>query len=166
MTDCLRDNRVFAANWLSKMLSGKRVLKVLCGSDNAIFNMQKNWSCFGNGFVDIDDMFAVWKQTFPEQCFLACRNALILKLREKMRPATQESCKNFFNSLKNPGLAFLTNVFFLAEQIQIDPAAQYADWTHRPLHQDLVRFSASESFFILKIFYCLYEIVSTLKKLN
>lgn len=143
------------------MLTGKRVLKVLCGSDNAVFNMQKNWSCFGNGFVDIDDMFVFWKNKFPEQCFLRCKNALILKIREKKRPATEESCKNYFSLLNSPGLAFLTNVFFLAEQSQIDPAAKYADWTHRPLHSDLVQFSASESFFILKIFYSLYEIVRT-----
>lgn len=162
VTDCLYDNREFAMSWLTKMLTGKRVLKILCGSDDAIFKLQKNWRCFGNGFVDLEDMFLVWKQNFPEECFNNCKNALILKLREKKRPATQEVCRNYFEQLKKPDLKFLINTFFIDEKLQKHPAAVYADWTNRPLHNDLIIYSGSDSFFILKIFYRLYSIVSVL----
>lgn len=37
IVDTLLQNRAFATNWLSKMLTGKRTLKVVCGGDNDIF---------------------------------------------------------------------------------------------------------------------------------
>ncbi|CAL8129943.1 unnamed protein product [Orchesella dallaii] len=157
VVDCLLGNREFAKDWMSKMLTGKRTLKVFCGCANDIFRLQKDWSCFPFGILDLQDLFVIWRRGNLVDCTELCKSTVQKRLLERGQPILESAVIRYLTSLDMPGLAFLMEVFFPTSPVSKNTIASYADWRKRPLHPGLVHYSAIDSYFTLRIFFALYE---------
>lgn len=102
-------------------------------------------------------MFCVWRNQNPEDCFRVCLQPIRKRLVEKKKGSTDVACRQQMNTINNPGLEFLMEVFFLSDNVTKDKSATMADWRKRPLHPTLIQYSAIDSFYTLKVFWELYK---------
>lgn len=102
-------------------------------------------------------MFFVFKKLDFSNCYQMCLPAIKKRLIEKRKAVSEISCREHFQLLNKPGLEFLMDVFFSSENVGKDKVATFADWSVRPLVPELIRYSAVDSFFTLKVFYALYN---------
>lgn len=85
VVDTLFNNRDYARSWMTKMLTGKRTLKVFLGVNNDVFRLRKEWNVFPYGVVDIHSMFLQWKESnimgVYEQCLPTVKNRDFLEAK-------------------------------------------------------------------------------------
>ncbi len=157
VVDTLFGNREFAQSWMSKMLAGKRVLKVFLGIHDEIFRLRKEWKVFPNGVLDLHSMFKIWKESNMADVYTQCKPAVQKQLLSRGRTATNEACEEFLQQLQTPTLDFFLATLFADEGIPKNDLAKLADFRRRPISMDLVKHVALENFMKLKIFYHIYS---------
>lgn len=152
VVDCLNENSKCAPNVIGRLLTNQDVLKVFCGGDQDMIRTKKEWNCFTVAFVDLQDMFRVWRRQDSFGCFNECREALRNRIPGSKCGSTVEAgLQAEFLTYNNPGLGFLMNVF-LPGCMKKDPKATLADFRKRPLHPDLITYSANDATATLAIF--------------
>lgn len=161
--DCLYENREFAIQTVKTMMESRKVIKVLCGCCNDVFRLQKDFKCFAKAVVDVQDMFQIWKTMDFENCLRICRSTISKRLQNKDRFKTGGE-QQYLRDLQAPGLDFLMEIF--DEKITKNKIATVADYRVRPLPDDLVQYTASDSYYTLKVFYKLYSNVCIFNVFN
>lgn len=66
----------------------------------------------------------------------------------------------FDNEIIKPSAEFLISLFFENSQVTKNSLGSKADWRKRPIHPELLMYSAMDAWYPLRIFYKLYQIVS------
>jgi ribonuclease D len=145
-----------------EVLTDTKILKVACGMDNDILRLQKDWSCFPTNVVDIQDMFLVWKQSNYEDCQRMSQQAIKFHFKEKGKSPSDEELTSYFSSLRNPGLDFLTFIFY-GKSAKKDHAATFADWRKRPLHDQLFKYATFDSFYTRRLYFLLAAKVTSMR---
>ncbi len=152
VVDCLYEHRQGAQQQISATMQEEETLKVFCGGDQDVIQLKKDWDCFVLCFVDLQDMFNVWKNEKFDDCLSTCKDAIKFKLIEKKKKVTEESTKEYLRAYAKPGLDFLMKVFLKTKDIIKDPIATQADFRKRPLHPDLIKYAANDATTTLLIF--------------
>lgn len=157
VVDCLNDNRKFAIKWMSKLLEGRRCLKVLHGCSNDIFRLRKDWQCFPNGVVDLQDLFVVWKNQSFSEALTVFWEPIKSRLLQKKSSVMDSEIQQYLRDLNTPGLGILVEGLFPGSPIDKAGVKSFADWRHRPIHSDLLDYSAKDSFYTLRVFHSFFE---------
>ncbi|CAL8131055.1 unnamed protein product [Orchesella dallaii] len=162
VVDVLNNNRNHGRKWVGQVLESKSILKVFCGCDNDLIRLKKDWGCFPIGVVDIQDLFYIWKERCFDDCFSRCKVIIHKELQRKLRKNDESACRKYLLDLQKPGLSFLMEVFapHSASLGVKSPEATFADWRKRPIHPDLIKYAALDSFACIQIFHKLMTLVS------
>lgn len=134
-------------------------IKIFCGADNDILRMQRNWECYAVGVIDIQDMFNVWKLTKWDRCLSSCYETVKVRLSSKKKGTcviSRVEIEQWLKDYQKPGMDFLMDVLLKEKGVEKNKSITCADWRVRPLHLDMLRYAAMDSFYALKIFYILY----------
>lgn len=84
MFDCLHEiHGQKIRQELKRVMEDDYFLKIFCGFGQDILRMKKDWHCYMEGAVDIQNMWLVWKEESPDECYDHCKRAVIKQLREK-----------------------------------------------------------------------------------
>lgn len=157
VVDTLFNNRDYARSWMTKMLTGKRTLKVFLGVNNDVFRLRKEWNVFPYGVVDIHSMFLQWKESNIMDVYEQCLPTVKKQRFSRGKDDTDVACKLYLDQLCDPRLDFFVETLFADEMIPKNPLASMADFRHRPVHKELVSHTAQKTFMTLKVFYDLYN---------
>lgn len=153
--DCLYESRQRAMEELRNILEASDTLKVFCGCSNDVFRLQKDWECFTRRAVDIQDMFAIWKEASFEDVLHQTSDACKTALKEKNKPNSDSDVRKYLATLNTPSLQFLKNAFLSEADSDKDDVVSLSDWRLRPLHADQIKYSALDSYYTLQIFHFL-----------
>lgn len=161
VVDTLFANREFSRSWMTKMLTGKRVLKVFLGLNDVSYRLRKDWGVFVNGAVDLQSMFQQWKKESIHDVYKQCAPAVKNRLLSRGKVATEDACMQYLKNLQDPTLEFFIETLYPDERRTTSEVENLADYRRRPLHPDLVQNAAMKSYIILKTFFSIYSKVDT-----
>lgn len=77
--DCLTDRRKNSPTMrdiISNLMESEESLKVMCGCQNDILRLKKDYNCFPRLVLDIQDLFIIWRNADINNCFQTCLPAL------------------------------------------------------------------------------------------
>lgn len=159
--DCLYDARDKRVNRIKQLLEDPNYLKVFHGCSQDVLRLRKDWNCFPVACVDIQDMFCIWRNECPDEMLKTCLNPAIEHLHGRGKNITESQAKEFlFNNDAMP-LEFFGRCFpFNSKIFNKNKIASVADFRTRPLHQDLINYSAMDATATLYFFYELACMVS------
>lgn len=161
--DCTKDedqDLVTVASVIKEMAESTDVLKIMCGCQNDVFRMRRDFECYPFLLVDVQDLFVEWKRSDIDDCFNVCYNVIKSIAVEKKRSTSTDALFQWFQEYNTPSLDFLMQALGIPDRK--DKTLTMTDWT-KPLSERQLNYAAKDTFYLLEIFYRLYGVVRKIR---